>query len=234
FLPNGEDCYQRLTDDIPSIGSADVETIWRKLRQRWIDRHTDPARVSTVLMKIPGVDEPLFESGSSLKLVNRQSGKCLSSNNGQVKLKACEDKAQQLFQTEGFDDGKLAAALLLSDSQGRYLHSNTGELPDKVKPAEHVIPVFTLATTEELSGTFGERWYLLPVGQSVETASNPAENDRVYYIESDALQRSFLLGEDSEVRFQSLFERGTQTALPQKRFLSGDDKRLQWKVMTVD
>ncbi len=73
---------------------------------------------------------------------------------------------------------------------------------------------------------FSERWYVLPLAGNTDA-------DGFYYIESDALQRTFLRQDGELVYMQGLFAEGIETALPQERFRGGNDHSLQWELRKV-
>ena len=225
FLPNGADCYQRLTDDSQSEGFADVTAIWRALRQRWIDWHTDPANVIATLMEIPGIDTPVFADGSGIRLQNRQSGECLTSTeDGVISLRICDGTYFQLFHVETFEDGKLMAAVVLKDAGNRYLRTQSPTVLQNDDNDTHFEGrVFSEAPVDGFPD-FSERWYVLPLDESAATAG-------LFSIESDALGRSFLRQNGSRADMQGFFEDGVNTALPQNRFSGGNDKALQWRVL---
>ena len=225
FLPNGEDCYQRLTDDPRDPGYADVREIWRGLRARWIERHTDGASADARLMEVPGVDFPLFESGGEVTVENRSGEACLTSvPEGAPVATPCLPSAEQRFTVEAFDDGKLPGALLLKDDRGRYLRSPP---PRGTADARPHWPVLAQAAVGG-KPPFAERWYLLPLDE-IETPDG-----RLFALESDAIGRSFLRESAGRVVLQSSHVDGVDTALPQPRFRNGDDPALQWRIRRTD
>ena len=226
FLPNGRDCYQRLTDDPRDSGYADVREVWRGLRARWIERHAGAgAPAGADVMRVPGVDRAPFEAGSRVTVATRSGEACLTARpDGTAMLARCAASAEQRFTVATFDDGRLPGAVLLRDDRGRYLRSpppprgggpRAGGRPDW--------PVFAQVPVGGLP-PFAERWYLLPLEEL-----GPADRG-LYGIESDAIGRSFLRGASGRVVVQSVHADGVDTALPQPRFRGGDDAALQWRV----
>ncbi len=199
--------------------------IWRALRERWIDWHTDSANGLATVMEIPGVDKQVFANGSNIRLQNRKSGECLTATEGGlVMLRKCDGTPRQLFQLNAFEDGKLTAAVVLKDAKNRFLRTQSpAVLQDDDSDKHFEAGVFSEAP---VNGTpsFAERWYLLPLAESVETAG-------FFSIESDALGRSFLRQNGSRAEMQGFLDDGTNTALPQNRFSGGNDKSLQWRVV---
>ena len=225
FLPNGVDCYQRLSDDRQSAGFAPVTAIWQALRKRWIDWHTDPGNVVASLMKIPGVDSPVFQNNSRVRLQNRQSGECLTSSEaGQISMRRCDGTEFQLFQVETFNDGKLMAAVLLKDAGNRYLRTQSPlVLQDDDSGKLFDGSVYSEPPLDGSPG-FSERWYILPLDE-------PGDATGFFGLESDALGRSFLRQSGVRAEIQGLYADGVNTALPQKRFPGGNNAALQWRVI---
>jgi|GEM_PF-4301989 len=229
FLPNGRDCYQRLTDDPHDPGYADVRAIWRGLRARWIERHTVEAPAEQRLMRVPGVDFPPFESGSRVIVESRSGKACLTSlPDGALVSLRCTASAKQRFTVVTFDDGRLPGAVLLQDERGRYLRSPPPPLDGAAEAVRSSRwPVFAQAA---LGGKppFAERWYLLPLDEL------DAPGGRLFGIESDVIGRSFVRESAGQVVVQSSYAQGVNTPLPQPRFSQGDDPALQWRVKRVD
>ncbi|MFK7861599.1 MAG: hypothetical protein AB8B64_22485 [Granulosicoccus sp.] len=226
YLPNGLDCYQRLTDDQQGAESVDVVAIWKALRRQWIDWHTDADSVDVPVMSIPGVDKPVFRSGTTIRLINRQSGQCLSAKNRHsIQMQDCRDSSQQFFTVSAFGDGKLEAALLLSNDDAGYLRSEPTSSLKSTTDRRRSVVVFGNGPSEG-KPMFEERWYIAPLPDTPDTQG-------YFYIETDALQRTFLRQEGKSVGFQALFAGGIRTALPQGRFRSGNDHHLQWKIQIV-
>ncbi|MFK8080956.1 MAG: hypothetical protein AB8B97_11780 [Granulosicoccus sp.] len=223
YLPNGRDCYQRLTDDQSEAGATDVMAIWRALRQQWVDWHTDPAAVEVPVMTIPGVDYPVFSSGSQIKLINRGSQECLAiADNRSVQMQTCKDSEQQVFTVTAFEDGSLTSALLLKNRESGYLRSEPTAVLEKTTDRRRSVALFGEPAIAN-QPVFDERWYIAPLPDRQATKG-------YFYIETDALQRTFLRQEDDTVGFQALFPAGIKTALPQDRFENGNDHSLQWEI----
>ena len=228
YLPNGIDCYQRLTDDKRSAGYADVLAVWQRLRLRWISRHTDVESSNPAVMQIPGVDFPVFEHGSKIRVSNRKTAECLTSGAGsRIFLRRCDDSAEQVFEIETFDDGKLVAAILLKDWRGYYLRSQPPQILEKEDGDLLYDPVVFSEVTESEKPSFDERWYVLPLNELINTTD-------YFSIESDAIGRSFFRQTDSDAEIQPLYANGINTALPQPRFAGGDDHSLHWILQSVD
>jgi len=226
YLPNGRDCYQRLTDDGVGPGTADIDAIWMALRDRWIDWHTDSATVQTPLMRIPGVDFPVFPAGSTIRLINRESGQCMAMHSTKgVHMQECSDSQQQLFTVSTFHDGKLAAALLLRNGESGFIRSEPAEILQARSTNLRFANIMEGEASESGPG-FDERWYISPLPETPETRG-------WFYIETDAVQRSFLRQTGNDVHFQALFADGPDTALPHARFDNGNDHRLQWEIHLV-
>ncbi|MFK7994597.1 MAG: hypothetical protein AB8B87_10700 [Granulosicoccus sp.] len=227
YLPNGQDCYQKLTDDLPQTGSADVVSIWKALRQQWIDRHTHADSASTTLMTIPGVDYPVFKSGSKIRLINRQSGMCATAQNQlNIRMQECDKSEQQLFTVTAFKDGMLSAAVLLQGDNVGYLRSESTALLESRTDKRQAVAILGAGATEDVPA-FAERWYIAPLPDSPETKG-------FFYIETDSIQRSFLRQHGNDIGFQALFADDTRTALPQDRFNTGNDHHLQWLIQIVE
>jgi len=228
FLPNGTDCYQRLTDDPRDPGYADVREIWRDLRSRWIERHTVEASAGVRVTRVPGVDFPSFESGSRVTVQSRSGEVCLTSLPvGEVVSVPCAESAEQRFTVVAFDDGRLPGALLLQDESGRYLRSApppTDGSPETGGRARW--PIYAQATVSG-SPPFAERWYLLPLDEI------EASGDTLFGIESDVIGRSFVRDASGRAVIQSSYTDGIHTPLPQPRFPRGNDAALHWRVKRV-
>ncbi len=227
---NGRDCYQRLTDDAQRAKPADVFAIWHDLRARWIRRHTTGSGSTPHVMRIPGVDIPVIEDGSLVRLKSVASGECLTSqDDGSVGLRRCVDgESGQRFRTESFDDGKLLAAMLLMDQKGRYLRSQPPPVLERARqPSAYDPQVYAEAPAGNRPG-FAERWYVLPLDEAATGRGSR------YAIESDALRRTWLRAGNGEVELQRLYAQGPETALPQPRFSGGGDTRLHWNIEIVE
>lgn len=224
FLPNGRDCYQRITDDPRDPGYGDPLATWSEARDTWLDRHASGGADDDRVMRIAGVDHTAMESGRRIRLRNRESGLCLESSAAVgVRLDTCSTSATQVFEVVPFDDGVLDGALLLRDHGGAFLGTQPAEMADGAAGTDRS-PLWR----EPAGGrppSFAERWYLLPL------AEEPGGCASAYAIESDMPFHSFVRGGTAQVEVQRVFEAGTDTGLPQATFASGDDSALQWIVV---
>ena len=66
FLPNGKDCFQRVTD------ATESRRIWREKRELWIARHTGATDPKRNVMTIPGVDYSVFSDGRLYQSATRR------------------------------------------------------------------------------------------------------------------------------------------------------------------
>lgn len=226
FRPDGQDCYQRVTDGPQGKSRAEVLALWHSRRAAWIERHVMDAPARRRVMQIPGVDYPVYPRDTTLRVRNAASRECLTSlADGTVRLHPCKAAdPQQRFTVATFEDGKLAAALLLRDALGRYLYSS-----QPAAPASGEADAFAV-TAESTAGRrpgFAERWYLLPLGEE----ASP-ERQR-YVIESDAIGRTWLYARNAQVALQRLYPQGPDTPLPYARFRNGNDPALQWSIDTL-
>ena len=223
FLPNGEDCYQRLTDDPRDPGHADVLAVWQGLRSRWIARHTSEAPPDRRVMRVPGVDYPAFARGTRVTIRNRLSDACLTSRDDGVPApRPCDGSSAQRFEVEPFDDGKLAGAVLLRDERGRYLRSAPPPLDGSPENGGRASWPIRAESPLGEEPAFAERWYLLPLEEV------GVSGGTLFELESDVIGRSFLAERSGRAAVQSFFVDGVDTPLPQPRFSHGDDPALQW------
>ncbi|MEE9319499.1 MAG: hypothetical protein V3U76_03555 [Granulosicoccus sp.] len=223
YLPNGTDCYQRLTDDSRDSGYADVDAIWKKFRKQWIEKQVNPETSSNSPGQIPGVDFPVFDDGSVITLYNVKSENCLTSADSiEVMLRPCDSSPEQQFEVRSFSDGKLMASVLLIDSAGRYMHSS---ISDSENGHSRLAFPVTMEQPESGRPNFQERWYILPLDEISDTGQ------RLYSIETDGIQRSFLRDDSGDPAMQGLYFAGTETPLPQPRFARGKDPALHWLIV---
>jgi len=229
YLPNGRDCYQRVTDDPRDVGHGQVVQLWRALRDAWIERHTGHENPLHAVMQIAGIDYPGVAAGRRIRLINRKGEKCLQSSAAKgVSLQPCSDAPSQVLSVVAFDDGKLMGALLLRDSDGAYLRSQDPSILETDNDDGRFDPRVFRQPTQSATPDFAERWYLLP------RDGEPGAAPGTFIIESDALRRSFLHSGDAGVAFQPYFVRGEQTPLPQAIYPFGDDWTMQWRVEHVN
>lgn len=228
FGINQKDCYQRLTDDPRDPGYADVREIWRGLKARWIERHTTGASAATRVMRVSGVDYPVFETGSRVSVETHSGKTCLASlPDGALAATLCDTSPDQQFSVIPFDEGRLSGSVLLKDSRGRYLRTEPPPLDGTTDNGGRAFwPVFAQMPVGGVPA-FAERWYLLPLDEL------DGDGGDLFAIESDVIGRSFLREHLGLVVVQSTYTEGVLTPLPQPRFPRGNDQALQWRVKRI-
>jgi len=226
FQPNGSDCYQRMTDDPRDDNHGPVESRWRSLRAEWIRRHTSQDESRDRVMRIAGVDRPVFGSAERLQIVNRATGRCIESDGGgRARLASCSGSDRQLFSPRGYGDGVLPGAVLLLDHRGAALRTQDPYVIERDDGDARFSPrVFAQAVTDPDRPGFRERWYLLPM------QDEPGGERGVYAIESDALQRSYLKANGDALEIQRLYENGENTPTPQRTAYTRGSDALRWEI----
>ena len=226
FLPNGNDCYQRMTDDPRDDNHGPVESRWRSLRAKWIRRHTGQDDARDRVMRVAGVDRPVFGSGERLQIVSRANGRCIESEgNGRVRLAACSNSKRQRFSPRGYSDGALPGAVLLVDHRGAALRTQDPDVLERDDDDDRFDPrVFAEDVPDLDRPGFRERWYLLP------TEKEPGGERDVYAIESDALRRTYLEADGRAVKIQRLYEDGDATPTPQRTDYTRSSDALRWTI----
>jgi len=226
FRPNGNDCYQRMTDDPRDDNYGPVESHWKSLREEWIRRHTGQSKERDRVMRVAGVDRSVFGSAARLQIVSRANGRCIESDDsGRVRLMACSDSKRQLFWPRRYRDGVLRGALLLVDYRGAVLRTQDPGVLESDESFRRFDPrVFTQRVSDLARPGFEERWYLLPM------KDEPKGERGVYAIESDALRRSYLRADGGSVEVQRLYELGKDTPTPQYTSYTRGSDALRWEI----
>ena len=227
FLPNGSDCYQRMTDDPRDDNYGPVESRWKSLRERWIRRHTEQSDKRDRVMRVAGIDRAVFGSAARLQIVNRGNGRCMESDDeGRVRLKVCSNSERQLFSPRRYRDGKLPGAVLLVDHRGAVLRTQDPRVLERDESFGRFDPrVFAQSVSNLARPNFDERWYLLPM------KDEPGGERGVYAIESDALRRSYLKANGESLEVQRLYEIGENTPTPQYAGYTRGSDALRWEIL---
>lgn len=224
YQVNGLDCYQKMTDLQTDSNYGDVIAYWTEKRHQWIDRNASESNPSVA--QIPGVDYPVLSASDRFQLKNVRSGQCLESfDDGTVDMQACDTRAEnQRFSIEPMNNGKLAAGVAISVSQGGYLSTQDELVLELSGSDKHYKDNVSWAQTDL---QHRDIFYIYPLQGEPGIQST----DTIYAIESDGLRRSFLYQHGKGVSVQGLFKGGKQTPLPQNRFKFGNDQNLQWQVV---